>query len=482
MTEQEKLDRERRLDEVEAKLGRGARDAISDHLRIVDERFYYWLADLYLPRKCICGKFDKDGLPVCLHPKDENGNDICRGGGFYYCNSARDTDGYEIDVESTAQAINFPSASGMLTDVPGGMPSVLPPRIKRDMSEFAKGLQSSDDGYFYHRQWGKNISLSRRGRDLSWATGLISSYGDGVPLYDTASGKKGSLGAPSAGTPEREEKTERETFAAWPEHIATVSAFREYLGSFDLLTKSYPAANTLAAQATQIKSRDAEGIKNGEFHDLDGDGIAEDGLIAAFAEHFRNHQKENGVWEEEVTYRSVNGLMKIALSYNTYGIPFPRIEAAFDAAVKIALLDADTPDANGSFASGSVYVYNPWVSISSILSYAKKFGEAGLYERLYGRLRDNAEALIRATTKKNIKFKKEDGSFGYTWSYPPAHSQGAPVCPNGIVEGDVNGGTIAIRGVFGNMCSALGVSIPIFYRSDLDKFISRLESKYSGVD
>jgi len=359
------------------------------------------------------------------------------------------------------------------------MPSVLPKRIKYDMEAFAKSLQYSDDGYFYHPQWKKNISVSRRGRDLGWATGIISSYGDGIPLYDTANGKKGSLGAPTGGVSSAPIEEKKETsFTAWPEHLKNPGAFREYLESFDLKTKSYSTGNLLAAQAGQIRNRDAEGLKNGEFHDADGDGIAEDGLIATFREHFAREQLENGLWEDEPTYRSVSGLMKLGLVYSNLGIETPRIEAAFESAVRMVLLDVDTPDANGGFASGSVYVYNPWVCLAHLLGDAKKFGKPELYEKLHGKLVENAEEMIRATTKKNLKFKKDDGSFGYTWSCPPHKSQGAPVCPPGIVEGDINGGTIAIRGVFGNMCAALGISLPIFYRSDLDKFIARLMKRY----
>lgn len=477
MTELERLDREERLSEIAKTLGEGAADALRDHLSIVDERFYLWLADLYIPRKCKCNNFDKDGNRVCLIPKDENGNDLCTGGGFYYCNSARDTEGYEIDIESTAQGINFPSASGMLTDVPGGMASVLPQQIKNDMTAFAKSLQSPIDGFFYHPQWKNNIGVSRKGRDLGWATGIISTYGD-APLYDTANGKRGSLGAPTGTAENTEPEKVKEGFDVWPDQFKTVEAFKEYLRSFDLPTRSYPTGNALSAQAAQIKNRDAVGMANGEFHDTDGDGIAEDGLIRAFVDYFAENQKPNGLWQDKVTYSAVNGLMKITLSYNTYGVPVPRCEQAFESAMQIALLDAEIPDEEGKFASGSVCVYNPWVCLSSMITSASRMGDDALAQKLRARLRDNAEALIRATTKKNLKFKKPDGSFGYTWSYPPSKSQGAPVCPPGIVEGDINGGTIAIRGIFGNMCAALGISLPIFYRSDLDKFIARLMKKY----
>ena len=86
----------------------------------------------------------------------------------------------------------------------------------------------------------------------------------------------------------------------------------------------------------------------------------------------------------------------------------------------------------------------------------------------------SGESLIRQFMFGK-KFMKEDGSFGYTWSYPPSTSQAAPVCPHGIVEGDINGGTIATVGTLCSMCGALGVSVPIYSANELEKFNERIK-------
>ena len=77
-------------------------------------------------------------------------------------------------------------------------------------------------------------------------------------------------------------------------------------------------------------------------------------------------------------------------------------------------------------------------------------------------------------TKKIAKFKKEDGSFGYTWTVSPATSQGAPAAVPNTVEGDINGGTIAITGAWNPMCAAFGLRIPVYDKAVFDKFISRI--------
>ena len=88
-------------------------------------------------------------------------------GGFYYSNSAKATDGYLPDVESTCQALGCLEA---VSDVApfGGMPGLLSEKTKKLMADFVCSLED-EDGYFYHPQWGKAISTSRRGRDVNWA-------------------------------------------------------------------------------------------------------------------------------------------------------------------------------------------------------------------------------------------------------------------------------------------------------------------------
>jgi hypothetical protein len=103
---------------------------------------------------------------------------------------------------------------------------------------------------------------------------------------------------------------------------------------------------------------------------------------------------------------------------------------------------------------------------------AEYFGDKEDLDVIDSLLSENLVALIRNTTEKTKKFKKPDGSFGYTWDYSPYKSQGAPVAIPQTIEGDVNGGTIAVGGILGHMCVALGLEkIPIYSQEDLDEYI-----------
>ena len=454
--------------------GEEAEAAMRDYLSMIGDEFFLWLADLYLPRNCNCDNFDGEGNRICLLPRDENGKCTCTGGGFYYCNSARDTDGYEIDIESTVQAIRFLDQCGLLDDYNGDYMAALPKQMQKDVCAFAKSLQDPVDGYFYHPQWGKDIIPSRQGRDLGWATSILRDLGD-MPLYDTKNGHNGSLGSPS-GVKLPAESGEKRDNSTWIEHFRTLEAFKEYLNSLDLKNRSYPACNNINAQVGQLNARDKQAMEDGEAHDYNGDGIPEDGFVAMLEQHFNERQNpENGLWEDGVYYASVNGLMKISSSYNSMNLKFNHADKAFESAMKAQLIPADECDEKGAKAAGSVDVYNPWVAMSSILRNVKRFGTEEEYAKIKSMLKENAAALIRVTGEKAKKFKKPDGSFGYTWTCPPPKSQAAPVCPPGIMEGDINGGTIATVGILCSMRGALGIEIPIYSGDKLEIFNERIK-------
>jgi len=471
------------IEKVKQTFGADVADAVAAHMSLFDDRFYMWIADLYEPRTCICDNYDENGYRVCLLPKDEDGNYICHGGGFYYSNSGRDNAGYDIDIESTVQAINFLSSSGMLAEYGGSTAKALPQQMKNDVVAFAKSLQDPVDGYFYHPQWGKAVGTSRIGRDLGWATQIINTFG-GQPLYNTPNGYKGSLGAPGAKaalTPELGESAAvaaskvQLAATAWPKQLQTLADFDTYMKSFNLAENSYSTGNTFASQTGQINSRDKEGLESGEFKDEDGDGVADNGFAKAFETYFNSKQNpENGLWQDSVHYNSVNGLMKISSAYNSLKIKLPYADKAFASAAEMALLDPETADVKGKKATGSVDVYNPWVAMSAVLSNINKYGEKAEATALRTALQEKAADMVRVTTAKTKKFQKEDGSYGYTWTSSPANSQGAPVAVPGTIEGDINGGCIALRGVWGNMSSVLQISVPLYYPSDFDKFINRI--------
>lgn len=451
------------------KYGPEAEAALREYLSMIGEAYYKWFANLYVPRKCICNNFDAEGNRVCLLPRDENGKCLCTGGGFYFSNSARDNEQFGIDIESTVQACFFIQNTGFLDKFDRDYKKGFPKQMQLDIAAFAKSLQDPEDGYFYHPQWGKDIIPSRQGRDLSWATSIIHDLGD-MPLYDTPNGYKGSLGSP-LGLKSGDGKSGA---AVWSPRLVTLEAFKEYLLSKDVENKSYPVGNEVFSQSSQIIARDKQmwteqnPDKDPESYDMKNPAIG--GFLQTLREYFDSHRNpENGLWQTETCYYSVNGLMKISGGYNSVGFKLDYAEAAFDSAIKMALLDPETPDCQGRIASGSVDVFNPWVCINSILTNVKNNGDLELYEKLKDKLKKNAAELIKITMQKARKFKKPDGSFGYNHGGVGGVSQMAPVAIAGTLEGDINGGNIATNGIWRNMCATLELKIPLFDETDYEK-------------
>ena len=445
--EMETARREAELDSIGESLGSDARAAMNAYLELFDERFYRWLAGLYDPET----------------------------GALYYSDSGRNTLGYLPDIESTTRGYGWLSSSGMLENYGGDLKAALPDWLVRKLLDWMIPMQSPKDGYFYHPQWSHlTTSVSRLGRDLDNATSFITRLG-GKVLYDTANGYKGVYGAPASAalTAPFEHSSEvvaaaKTVAAAYPAHLQSVDAFLDYLDSFDWDNKSYSAGSTLEAQAYQIKAAGPE-------------------FISAYKEYMDSRQEhiqaqlrakgrpENGLWETDITYSSVNGLMKIISSYTRLEIPLNYAEAAFESALQIAKLTG--ADLSGAECSAVVNVYNPWSCMNQGINNVNSFGDKTVAANLRARLRADAAELIRVTAQKVAEFKREDGSFGYGRSGSMPSSQGMPVALYGADEGDVNGATIATTAVISHMCGALGVKAPqLYFGSDFDKFMTLIES------
>ncbi len=320
-------------------------------------------------------------------------------GGFYYSHSARDTEGFLPDIESTAQLLGYVEELGLvpnLIDLPEGM--------KKKLIAFLQGLQDKDDGYFYHPQWGKGVNESRKARDMNNATVTLKKLGS-APLYPTAVER---IEAARMGN---SLDTEKSTV---PEYLRSAEALTEYLKSFKINDNSYPAGHKVTCISGQVKAAG--------FADLCG-------------EFLDSTQYENGLWEEKLSYQASNGLMKISCAYANLGRPFPHLDRAFDSAIDIAV--ADIP------VTAIVDVFNPPYTLLNLLENMKLTGDEENYRKAKARLRERGAELLLATKKKVEVFAKSDGSFSYLPKASCPTSQGCRASL-GVDEGDVNATSLAL--------------------------------------
>ena len=362
--------------------------ALKNFYSLYGSEVYIWLANLYDP-------------------------DI---GGFYYSGSARNTEEFLPDLESTGQALALIDNNGLSALYGGKWENMLPENVKEKIGQFVISLQQSD-GYFYHPQWGTAVSSSRRGRDVGWASTIIKALGL-TPKYDTPSGSmKGEnpiVPSSVSGLTDRLGSSHVSAVSAVVPtaagELASEAAFKTYLDNANISQNSYSIFHNLNSRISEIKAA---------------------GLWDFLLDYLIEHQCENGLWEPEVTFQSVNGLMKVSSFFNS-SKPFPRPEAAIRSAMSI--IEAEPSDD----IEAVVFVYNPWVAVENILPYCDMDTEREFRERL-----KNADC-IEGTFKKLAVFKKTDGGFSY---YPntSAHiSQGELVAVEGTVESDVNATGIAL--------------------------------------
>ncbi len=354
-------------------------------------------------------------------------------GAFYYSESGRDTEGYLPDLESTAQALNYLESSGLTGGIPYG--KYLPEDMKNTLLSFVDSLIDPSDGYFYHPQWGKYIATSRRGRDLSWGVELYKEL-NSAPKYPTA----------------YERLAQNTKGDGIPDHLKKPENFKTYLESLDIENNSYSVGNTLQAQVKQILAAGEE-------------------YTSLFFDWLSKHQKSNGLWQNEISFGSVNGLMKFMLMYTAAGAKLPRAKEALKSAIDVATMK----DLNISFCC---QFYNPLVAINCILlNISKNAGKEESYE-LQKELIARACEIIKETKRRVLTCRKENGAYSYTPWRTSHVSQEAPVAAMNTNEADVNATCISSGGTMRNLCQMLGIErIPLFTGEDGKLFLELIKQK-----
>ena len=386
-------------------------------------------------------------------------------GGYYYSNSARDTACFRPDLESTYQTLQFMSGSGLGVGI-NSQREIMPEWAIEGIVKFTKSLQDPETGYFYHPQWGKkmtDLKVSRRARDLTWASRILTRFGE-KPNYDTPLGDKGD----SAKKAEiREENV--------AEHLRSREAFEEYLSMLDVENDGYTVGNLLESQAGEILVRDGVLAERGEDYRL----------ADILADWLTSHQNpRTGLWTQydKVDYLGINGLLKIMDTYHRMHKEFPCAVQAFRSAMQI-LEEPIEP-------TTVCFVLNPWYAMTSILENIASYHSSEDKETVDKAVTEirremllNAPRLIRATIKKLSIFRKPDGSFSYMPRITGSNSQGLPVAIYGTNEGDVNATYICIVATTSHVFNVLGYKLlPIYYSADRMRYLNILERNRLAVE
>lgn len=384
-----------------------------------------------------------DGIPAWLA-----GLYDYESGGWYYSASARDNEGYLPDCESTLGGLTFPEHSGM-SDGKRWF-EVLPDWVLKRAGDYIEGLQDTD-GYFYHPQWGKNISVNRQSRDVDTCARILRMLG-----------RKTKYVLPTKNESSAEGKYDMRSA---PERYRSLENWLAYLETLNIKENSYYAGSTLLAQRPQM-------IAYGEAIGADLYNITCDWLD-------RNVCEKTGLWSEKIDYRAANGLHKISWFYSGMGRVIPYHEAAVESALKVIM--SDEP------CDAVVSAYNPWHAVGAVIGNLKEHGERGAEraEALYKKVYEVAADGIRKSAEKVRPFKQPDGGLSYLPNGSCPTNQGAPSAVPDTREGDVNGNGCGSFALISSIYNSLGLSdyaVPLYGSDELSLYVSLLEGKREAYE
>ena len=353
-------------------------------------------------------------------------------GGFYYSHSARDHEGFAPDIESTYQILNIVRNMGAADGVGRELPDLLGRRMTDGIISFVQGMQSEEDGYFYHPQWRDSSGLLRVHRDQTSAIKILEWLG-AEPKYATAISRADS--ADGAKT--------------LPRHItdgdAAEAYVRESLGAH--YTEGW--SNKLGSQAEMWIS---SGCIDRVLDVLDEIQDPESGMWVV-------HKNENGTYlarngKTESAYGVLTASYKVAAIYNKAGRaikhPLAIVKNAIEG-VRSTIVPATIP-----------YLFNPWATLNYLRSNIKRHSPEliGEYDAL---IAEGGADMIYGVAEKLRAFRKPDASYSYypDRSHPLIYGTRSSL---GIYEGDVNGTLLGIKSVTDAAAAAfaLGGSVPLF--------------------
>ena len=391
-----------------------------------------WLANLWEPYLCVCGKCADEGKEIA-----------CFGGAFYYANSARDYEGFLPDVESTSQALSLLNSLGVFSGYGNSWVNAIEtvPGMKEKLVEFCQQLQDEASGYFYHPQWGSGVGAARRGRDLGWATGILKNLG-AEPLYSTALDRLQGKGTAATLTKRLGVNTADAISAVLP-----VASFESSLGSEesymawlvevtngDNMFVNSSGAHTISSVSSQIIAAGYLEITL-DYLDMRVEQLYNE-MKAAYDRDPENNPKPTGLWQRTADYNAVWGVLKLAGLYSSGNRPFKYPVDAMRTCIDVVLMNADE---GGNYHMNDVW--NQWASCKRIIDDAKKHNPE-IVDTLYAMAAEHSIAMIDATKAKLAKFIQADGTYGYNMGSSAPTTQGTLVSL-GLPEGDVNATALA---------------------------------------
>ena len=446
-------------------------------------------------------------------------------GGFYESISGRDNVGFGPDVEATVQMLRFIQQSGMIDHLGNDLKTAIPKWMQQEMIFFAKSLQAEDNGYFYHPQWNRkdvDAKLSRRGRDLGWATSLLSTFGS-APTYDTPNGIYGdgitaeeylkligkandfdslntypekSLTLPlGASARSRVSLAAAKSSSNSADFLSDFESFIDFVHSNDVDTLPYYSlfnstlSQITAASAKMGRYAPDESVTDEKYLQYTGMTFKEisvkylterinpkTGLWGKDWEEYNRALDEAGDTSTPrktgTEYKYTNGLHTNIVVYNNWKIAYPYPLKAAESLIQCLLGDEES---TGNICE----LYNVWYCIVEIKNNATKFCDPQtsreVTDYIKNALAERGAEAIDNTYQKLKRYQRADGGFSHNIYEGTKKNQGMPT-GLGLDEGNVDAVCIGTTGMVRVIFDAFGYErVPILTKSDWMRYMNIIE-------
>ena len=429
-------------------------------------------------------------------------------GGYYSNTSGMLNDGFMPIAESTNQALNFLSSSGMLKGL-GSFENNIPEIMKHKIVYFCKSIQDPN-GYFYNPAVSKSAfdssAVGGRGRELGWCTNLLKKFGS-APVYDTPTGVKGdgitadeywaSLGLdvpPPVNLPKLKEEVRYSATASINTSLAvsvskvigtstTVDKMSDYKTFIDYLyglkvdTNPYSGCGAINSIYSEIAYKSEILLKKeGRFNFAESDGERYrmyDGMtlkeitIEFFNSMINPKSGLMGVTSDKnptgTEFLFTNGLFKIIPVYNSWKIAYPDPVKAAESILTGIVSEEQT-------LSNICDVYNLWSGLSGIKSNAINYCDAetrnAVIETIDAFIAEHGAEMIINSYERMSAYKRPDGGFSSSTKSSITKMFGIiPIGTGEVVESNVDAIGKPTWGMVSPMFSLFGQQfVPMYTR------------------
>lgn len=344
-------------------------------------------------------------------------------GAFYFANSSRNMEKSEPFIESTAFALEFLKTSGVFTasEFKNG---TYPAEYVEKAVNYIKSLQG-DDLYFYQNIWGKDVSTTRRNRDLSFARQVLSSFGASAVYPDTVNVSDAQLLAVDD----------------IRDYLESEEKMKIYLDSLDWSKKGIWSTGDKLSSSKSV--------------------IASAGLLDFVREYIKNKQNtETGLWAEGCDMQNINGAMKLS-SYFTKASPYPNVDKMADSVIEV--LKDETK------LTSSTSLWNPVELLNRAIG---SYGDS-LPFKTKKKITDGMEYIVDLLIKHTAKFKKSDGGYSSYSQKSSSAMMGYPASL-GIEESDMDATIIIGIRLAESVYGVLDLEMPKYLSEYKDEFLSSL--------